>query len=70
MTDKDRKYYITHIALAIDNLASMELPKFHTIQWYAQAILNLAEKSDYWIANNQKQFDAILDEAKEINNRK
>ena len=70
MKDKDRKYYITHIALAICNLARLPATEAvrEKIYHFGDAIIGLAEKSDLRITNNKKQFDSILDEAKKINN--
>lgn len=72
MTDKERKIYITQIALAIGILADTAeaVSTREKIRYFADAIINLAEKSDARIANNKEQFDSILFEAKEINNRR
>lgn len=70
MTDRDRKVYVTNIALAILNLAQQPIVDREKICYFADATINLAEKSDGWVEVNRQQFDSILDEAKEINNRK
>lgn len=70
MTDKERKVYIVNIALAILDLAHLPLLDKERIAYFADAIINLGEKSDAWIANNEQQFKDVLFEAKEINNRK
>jgi hypothetical protein len=70
MTDKERKVYIANIAVAIMNLAQQPKIDRAKICYFADATIQLAEKSDGWIENNIEQFKSILFEAKEINNRR